>query len=156
MGETEKIPHPKRAAFLAAYSKVATITHAASIAGIDPSTHYEWMKTTPEYAKEFAAAKQAACDNLEAEARRRAMVGCEKVIYYQGIECGRERIYSDVLLIVLMKASMPDKYIERRAIEHSAKGDTALKIAERIVTDRLPPAIAERMGANGNGNGKVK
>jgi len=153
MGDSNESPHPKKAAFLAAYAKVATVSHAAKLVEMDRCTHYDWLKTDPQYAEAFREAKLEACDNLEAEARRRAMVGCEEVIYYQGVECGRVRKYSDTLLIVLLKANMPQKYIERRAIEHTASGDTALKIAERIVTDRMPPAVAARMSGNGNGNG---
>lgn len=114
-----KIEHPKKRAFLAAYAKVATVRYACKMAKISRTTHYQWMKDDQQYKVAFGDAKLDACDNLEEEASRRAMEGCEEVVYYQGEECGRIRKYSDVLLIVLMKANMPDKYIERRAIEHS-------------------------------------
>jgi hypothetical protein len=151
MAESNKSPHPKKAAFLAAYASVATISHAAKLVGIDRSTHYDWLEKDPQYVKDFNEAKQTACDNLEAEARRRAVAGCEEVVYYQGVECGRVRKYSDTLLIVLLKAAMPEKYIERRAIEHSGDMGLQLKIAERIITNRMPAGVRERIKGNGNG-----
>jgi len=161
MGDSNESPHPKKAAFLAAYAKVATVSHAAKLVEMDRCTHYEWLKTDPQYAEAFREAKLEACDNLEAEARRRAMVGCEEVIYYQGVECGRVRKYSDTLLIVLLKANMPDKYIERRAIELAGTvGVNAAVVPAEELTDVELATIAARgrrgdatppQGSNGNG-----
>lgn len=161
--ESHEIPHPKKVAFLTAYSTVATISHAAKLVGIDRSTHYDWLDTDPQYKEAFEEAKLTACDNLEAEARRRAMVGCEEVIYYQGVECGRVRKYSDTLLIVLLKANMPERYIERRAIEHAGTVGvkTAVVPAEELTDVELATIAARgRRGADTtpqgkNGNGRL-
>jgi hypothetical protein len=149
MAESNKSPHPKKAAFLAAYASVATISHAAKLVGIDRSTHYDWLEKDPQYVKDFNEAKQTACDNLEAEARRRAVAGCEEVVYYQGVECGRVRKYSDTLLIVLLKAAMPEKYIERRALEHS--GSMGLKIDGTKPEDLSDADLARIAGRGGIG-----
>lgn len=115
----DKIEHPKKRAFLAAYATVATVRNGCKIAEISRTTHYQWMKDDPLYKEAFSEAKREACDNLEEEATRRAMEGVEEPVFYEGEVCGSKQRYSDTLLIVLLKANMPDKYIERRAIEHS-------------------------------------
>ena len=43
------------------------------------------------------------CDALEAEARRRAVEGVRKPVFYQGVICGWVGEYSDTLLIFLLK-----------------------------------------------------
>ncbi len=164
MDATDKTEHPKAAAFLAAYSTVMTVRHAASIAGISRTTHYEWLKTDPEYAKAFEQAKLDACDMLEKEALRRAVAGVEEVTYdKEGKVVSTKKRYSDTLLIVLMKANMPDKYIERRAIELA--GTVAVKAtvvpAEELTDVELATIAARgRHGAatppqGSNGNGRV-
>ena len=68
------------------------------------SNHYDWL-VDPEYAEAFRDAHQEACDSLRSEARRRAVEGVVKPVYYQGVECGGIREYSDTLLIFLMKGA---------------------------------------------------
>lgn len=50
---------------------------------------------------------------LEDEAVRRAYVGVEEPLFYQGKQCGTVRKYSDTLLIFLLKGAKPAKYRER-------------------------------------------
>lgn len=108
-----EIQHPKKRAFLAAYSECGTITRAAEIAGIDRGTHYNWIKEDTVYAKACDAAYEQAAERLEEEARRRAVEGVQKPVFYKGEECGVVQEYSDTLLIFLLKGAKPDKYAER-------------------------------------------
>lgn len=105
--------HPKKEAFLAAYSKLGNISAAAKAAKIDRHSHYLWMDDGDEYRERFADAHQQACEALETEARRRAVTGTLKPIYQGGKKVGAIREFSDTLLIFLMKAAMPYKYRER-------------------------------------------
>jgi hypothetical protein len=84
----EHQPSLKRSAFLAAYAELGNITQAPKVARCHRSSHYEWLDD-PDYERAFAAAKAEACDHLEAEARRRAVEGVEKPVFYKGVECGR-------------------------------------------------------------------
>lgn len=105
--------HAKRDAFLAAFAELGTLTHAAARVGTGRSSHRYWMEHDPEYPTLFAEAAQQANDNLEREARRRAVEGVDKPVY-QGKELvGSIREYSDTLLIFLMKGALPGKYRER-------------------------------------------
>ncbi|MHC5536960.1 hypothetical protein ACYOEI_01645 [Singulisphaera rosea] len=51
-------------------------------------------------------------DTLESEARRRALDGVEKPVFYRGQKCGAIREYSDALLMFLMKAARPERFRE--------------------------------------------
>ena len=116
--------------FLAAFAETATITAAAEVADVGRRTHYDWM-ADPEYAARFADAEQEAVDALEAEARRRAVVGVEEPVgWYQGVPGEYVRKYSDTLLIFLLKGAKPEKYRER--FEHSGPGGVPLQPVDRV------------------------
>jgi hypothetical protein len=131
------IRHPKKRAFLAAYSKVGIIGVAASVAGINRDTHQNWLKKDPDYVEAFEIAKDQSCDILEQEAIRRACQGVEEPVFYQGVECGRVRKYSDTLLIFMLKANRPWRFRDNSSVEHH--GEVKLTV-EHIDT-----------GSNGNG-----
>lgn len=113
MRRTRETATAKRDAFLAAYAKLGTITHAAEAVGIDRQRHYGWMDTDPAYPALFAEAGTKAKEALVREATRRAIEGVEKPVYQGGRKVGTIREYSDTLLIFLMKGAMPQTYRER-------------------------------------------
>ena len=116
---TYEIVQPEKRAFIAAYAECGTITKAAEIAGIARQTHYDWSKSDPSYARACEAAYEQAGERLEEEARRRAVEGVEKPVFYQGQQCGVVNEYSDTLLIFLLKGAKPEKYKERISNEVS-------------------------------------
>lgn len=128
----DKILHPKKRAFLAAYVRVASITKAAEIAGISRESHYEWKASDPDYARAFEAAKQIACETLEDEAVRRAHEGVDEPVYQGGQLVGTIRKYSDTLLIFLMKGAMPEKYKDRVSNEISG----SMNLIDRLASGR--------------------
>lgn len=143
-------------AFLAAFSRTGNITVAANKAGINRGTHYEWIDTDPEYAGRFADASEEAADYLEAEARRRAVVGVEEPVgWYQGEAGGTVRKYSDTLLIFLLKGLRPEKFRERYSHEHSGEIDTGGDVHIYLPDNRrddVPESVRDRMStAGGNG-----
>ena len=111
----------KKEAFLTALGECGIITLAAKVAGIARSTHYAWLKEDPSYPALFIAATEQAADRLEEEARRRAVEGVKKDVYYQGKPCGVVTEYSDTLLIFLLKGAMPEKYKDRISTEVSVR-----------------------------------
>lgn len=121
MSESNGFPHPKKAAFLAAYAECGTVTQAARAADIDRCTHYDWMKSDTDYAALFGLAHKAACDTLESEARRRAIEGWEEPVFQNGECVGHKRRFSDALLIFLMKGNNPTKFGDK--VEQTHKGD---------------------------------
>lgn len=105
--------HVKKRLFLEAFRQTGIILAGIRAAGINLRTHYRWLERDVLYAAAFEDAKQEALEILEAEARRRALNGVEKPIYYRGERVGSMQEYSDTLLILLLKAGKPDVYRER-------------------------------------------
>jgi hypothetical protein len=118
--------------FLAAYKDAGTVTHAAESIGMDRRTHYDWLKTDPDYAVSYQNAEDAAIDALESEARRRALVGIEEPVFHQGREVGLTRKYSDALLIFLLKAKRPNTYRERVQVQAEGVGLLALATPDQL------------------------
>lgn len=111
------IVHPRKRAFIAAYAETGTIVQAAEIAGIDRQTHYDWSASDPDYVKACQDAYIQSGERLEQEARRRAVQGVQKPVFYKGEKCGAVTEYSDTLLIFLLKGAMPEKYKERNVMD---------------------------------------
>lgn len=108
-----EISHPKKRAFLVAYSELGNRTQAAKAAGIDRRNHSNWMRGDGEYRTAFEEAHQQACETLEEEARRRAVDGVEEPVHYKGEKVDTVKKYSDTLLMFLLKGALPEKYRER-------------------------------------------
>lgn len=124
----------KKASFLDAFERTATIDGAARAIGIARQTHYQWMAKDPDYAIAYARADEVATERLEQEARRRAMIGTEEPVFHRGKVCGHVRKYSDVLLIFLLKARRPETYRER--FEHRVSEKEQKPLVIDLVTDR--------------------
>jgi len=103
----EQFPHLtlNQRTFLAAFSEVSTILRAAESSGIARCQSLPRL-TDPVYRRAFEHAKREAVDSLEAEARRRAVEGVWKPIFYRGEVCGWETLYSDSLMVSLLKANV--------------------------------------------------
>jgi hypothetical protein len=118
----EQFPHLtlNQRTFLAAFSEVGTIVRAAESSGIARASHYQWL-TDPVYRRAFEHAKREAADPLEAEARRRAVEGIKKLIFYKGEICGWEMQYSDSLMVTLLKGADPEKFADRTKTDITAR-----------------------------------
>lgn len=71
------------------------------------------------FAERISMAKDQYLAELEREAKRRAIDGVEKDIYYQGDKVGTETKYSDKLLETLLHAADPDKYSKQTKVENT-------------------------------------
>ena len=100
----------RQAAFLAAFRKTASVRAAAESAGITPARHSQWLEEDPRYWEAFAQAQQEVADALQGEAIERALHGWLQPVFFRGRQCGTIPRRSDRLLIVLLKACMPEKY----------------------------------------------
>jgi transposase-like protein len=135
----------KQEAFLEAYRGLGNITVAAAKVGIARQTHYDWLKKFPEYAQDFKEAQLIAADVLEDEALRRAALGWEEPVFYQGEQVATVRKYSDTLLIFLLKGIKPEKYRDRT--EHTGPGGFPMvgEICVRYVDGRREDAGDEKL-----------
>lgn len=103
-GVSDQQPQPASERFLTALGEGMSVAGAAKLAGVGRQTVYDWRKRDAAFAAAWDDAIETGTDNLEDEARRRAMSS------------------SDTLMIFMLKARRPDKYKDRRASEVSGPG----------------------------------
>lgn len=137
-----KVDSIKKRAFLAAFSECGNITKAAEMAGCSRCTHHKWLSESHEYPELFEQAKESASDKLEQEARRRAVEGTKEAIYYQGEIVGHKMIYSDNLLMFLLKGERPEKFKDRTELTGAKGGPIQL---EAMTSEERKSRIAELM-----------
>ncbi len=100
-------------AFLEALRACGSVTSACEHAGIGRTAVYAWRDEDEAFAKAWSAAQEIGTDGLEDEALRRAYEGTTRPVFYEGVECGRIREYSDTLMIFMLKARRPEKFKDR-------------------------------------------
>lgn len=103
-------------------------------------TAYKLYRGDPEFARLWDEAVDEAMDRLEEEARRRAVDGTRRPVFYKGVQVGAVREYSDLLLIFLLKGGRPEKYRERAAVEHTGRKGGPLQVRHEHTID--PSAFA--------------
>lgn len=145
--------------FLEVLSRTANIRAACLATGIDRSTVYYWQEHHPDFSIRFHQANTEANDLLLAAAWERGVRGVEKPVVSMGRQVfvkekvnGKEvekplmeRVYSDSLLSLLMKARMPE-FREKQQVEHSGPGGGPIQTQQvEIYKVRLPD--------NGRGEG---
>lgn len=84
------------------------------------SGYYRYIKTDPEFLEEVKIAQEEAIELLEQKAMERARDGWEEPVWYQGMQVGSVRRYSDTLAIFMLKGGKPEKYRERQEHIHHA------------------------------------
>lgn len=114
------LPQANMRGFLLAFRINPLVSEAARAAQIHSKTIYKWIDSNPSFAIAYKECQEEAADMLEAEALRRARDGIEEPVFYQGKPVGVIRRYSDTLMIVLLKAIRPHKYVERVVMEQAA------------------------------------
>jgi hypothetical protein len=113
-------------AFLAAFRENGNVTQACIAAGIDRKLHYWWLEQDESYPERFEDARLEAAEGLEFEARRRAVEGLRRYRFNSKTgavlrhpetnEAYYEHEYSDMLLVQLLRANLPQKYRDRQEI----------------------------------------
>ena len=112
----------RRSRFLEVFASGTTVTTAAAAAGIDRSTANRARKTDPDFNAAWTEAEEAGTDILEEVAIKRATE------------------FSDTLLLALLRARRPVKFMERQRLEHvrvdlsSAQEELEL-MAKKILAD---------------------
>jgi hypothetical protein len=82
----------KKAAFLQAFERHGSIAISAQLAGIDRTTHYEWLTKDPKYKAEFEMKVLMATDALTDELVSLAIKGVFKPHIRKGKYCYESRI----------------------------------------------------------------
>jgi len=122
MAEKKTTPEFKEA-FIALLSSLPNITACCKLMDIAVENVRIARKRDPQFDKAVKNAIEEGYDMLEEEARRRAVDGVDRPVFFQGVECGKVREYSDQLLITLLKANRPKKYNPGVKIDFGGDGE---------------------------------
>ena len=126
--------------FLRQLKSHGLINTAATTAGVSRRTVDRLREASAEFDYAVEDALEAAADELEMEARRRAVEGVEKGVYYKGDRVDTEVQYSDQLLTTLLKAKRADEFAERKQI--TGAGGAPLTVVVRSFGDSSAQQIA--------------
>ena len=107
-----------RDAFIERLKATGNVTLAATGAGVTRQNAYQTRNRNKTFRRRWDDALDQAVDLLDGEARRRA-TGIKRDIYYAGEVVGTENVYSDSLLMFLLKAHRPQLYRDNVKVEHS-------------------------------------
>ena len=134
----------KKAPFLAAFRRTASVRRAAAAVKIDRTMHYRWLAEDPTYAAAFEKAREEAAQVLEDEAVRRAYEGIRKPVFYQGEVVDYVFEYDTALLMFLLRGWRPDRYRERTELTGPDGGPIEVDIVDRL------KAARKRLASAGN------
>lgn len=122
------------------------ISEACEVSGISRAVVYQHIeKNDPEWTKRFEHAKAEMKDRLDRELFRRGHDGWDEPVFGRVAkdtdgQIGTVRKYSDPLLILLVKAHMPEKYKDKVTAELSGPGGGPVQTEVRVIA---VPAIPE-------------
>ena len=119
---TKRTPKKRRdwkLAWLEAFERDLMVSAACKAAKVGRSTVYDARQTDPAFAQAWDDLENQTTDAMEREGYRRGVEGVERDVYHQGEVVGKERQFSDTLLIFMLKARKPDVYRDNARIEHT-------------------------------------
>ena len=126
--------------YLALLEETGLERTSARAAGTTMRTVKALMDADAEFKYAVEDALERSADTLEAEARRRAVEGVTKGVYYKGDRVDEEVVYSDTLLVTLLKAKRSSQFGDRTQLVGPNNGP--LQILVRTFGEPAPrPAI---------------
>jgi len=136
--------------FLEEFSKQANVTTACSVAGIARSLVYLWLDQDSDFALSWNTAEQQANDVLRRAAYDRGVTGVSEPVVSMGKLVRDEttgepltvKKYSDVILLTLMRARMPEY---RDSKQLSIEQNTNIHMTQHSLTLDLRGMNAEEL-----------
>ena len=114
-----------------------TLPHVKEVLGINRVTVFRWRQNDEAFAKAYSDAMEAGGEVIEQEARRRAVEGYDRPVFQRGSLAGIERVYSDMLLALVLRGRRPELFRD------AAKGiapATSITIRGGLPEDTVPSA----------------
>lgn len=134
--------------FIKHLKETTNVSEACKVINVSRQTIYNLRDADDDFRDEWDNAIEIGVDALEGEARRRALHGHKEVILYKGepVKIGDEvlfkKVYSDSLLMFLLKGQRPDKYKERSHNEVTGLGGGAIESRELSNPERANRLVA--------------
>lgn len=114
----EKRSLKKKAIFLKVLAETGQFKKAQEAAGYTDNTYIlRCVREDPKFKALYEEAWEKAMNDLESEAVRRAVEGVNEPVYYRGDVVGYKKVYSDQLLMFLLKGNKSDKYGQKINVE---------------------------------------
>ncbi len=126
----------KDAKFFNKLRDTADVSQSALHAGYPRRSVYEWRDKEPKFKEKWDAAWELGVDAMEEEARRRGMEGVEKPVYQNGKKVGKVQVYSDTLLMFMLKGRRPDRFRDNSTLEVAAPGGGPLSFTVNLVSPK--------------------
>lgn len=126
--------------FVDALRETCNVSAAARIVGMGLSTVYKHRKDDIIFAERWDEALQEGIELLEYKAQQRAFDGVLEPVFYQGMEVGSVRKYSDTLTMFLLKAHAPERHRDRSDVKQELSGGVQLSDTARAA--RLAALLA--------------
>lgn len=121
----------KITAFLSVLAGTANVTAAAAAIGVSRQALYNRREVDSEFAAAWSTAEKLGVEGMKDEVNRRAFIGVDEPVFYQGGECGAIRKYSDTLAMFLIKARDP-AYRDSSKVELSGQLSVANMTEDEI------------------------
>ena len=146
----------RQQAFLDAYREFGFVHGAALKAGVSRELHYNAMRVSKPYREAFREIEQTFALKLEEEARRLAVIGEVVPVYYGRKLVGFRNRPSDRLLMFLLKANNPEKFVEPFRRRRTRKPDSRAKsrrsaAASSFSWKRMSRALRNQSLSGGSG-----
>lgn len=121
--------------FLAEFMQTGIISRACLSIKLAKETHRRWLQESESYAQAFEDAKQMADEKLELLAYDLANGVFQKPIVSLGQVVAWEPIFDTKMLQTLLKARMPERYIDRKDV--TSNGHTIVKLVDKEAWDSV-------------------
>ena len=127
--------------FILALRKGESVLGACALVGISNRTAYNHRDRDPEFARAWDLARSMSTTPLELAAFERGVEGIEEPVYAYGKKVCTRRLYSNDLLICLLKAEQPRKYGPAAGLR-SERRKLRRRVDERLAAE-IGPLRAE-------------
>lgn len=124
-----------------------SLRHAYTTAGIGRHTLIEWRKNHPLFDSMMTSIQEEMVDTMRSEAYRRAVVGVDEPIFYQGVDTGnRVKKYSDALLQFTLMGH--DARYRSKEVNMNVSGQLDSNINIEGLRDKLAARLASKAKAS--------
>ena len=121
MAQQVKFTAAARKRFLEVLRETGLFCRAAEAVNMNPESIRLRRKADPELEADCQLSLECFRETLEAEIFRRGVSGTDKPVFYQGVECGSIREYSDRLLELMAKRHIPE-YRDKGQVDLNVSG----------------------------------